>query len=157
MKKCCECDEPLNGPGVFRIETGGVYWGNVGKTIALRFLHHTFEDGTRLKWLCVKCAHNLGVFIDDLTYDSCQVVDGRERCNKTFEPIEDSDDPFGNASDCVLHVQWGILDFNESSRGAAVQFKPDKSVGGYIHYVCACDAWRLPLLFLERDDMPTCA
>lgn len=136
------CDEPLLGPGVFRIRIGGItYDENRGA----RFIQErcdSFRDGKLTKWMCIRCATNHGVYVDDLEYDVCGAVDGGIRCGSTFEPIDSTQ------SETVLLVEWGSLCENASDKGPGEAFIAE--VGGHIHFNCACDVWRMPIWNLDE-------
>jgi len=140
------CDESLTGPGVFRLRIGGVtYDENHGA----RFIQErcdSFRDGTLTKWLCVNCAAQHKVYVDDLEYDVCGAVGGRARCGMTFEPVESSQ------SETVLLVEWGSLCENASGKGPAEAFITE--VGGHIHFSCACDVWGMPIWNIDPADTP---
>ena len=146
MRLCMACGEALIGPGVFKIRIGGVtYDDNHGA----RFIQErcdSFRDGSTTQWLCVRCADQQGVYIDDLETDVCGAIDGGTRCGQTFEPAE------SYQAETVLLLEWGKLMDNVSGKGPSVTFVSE--VSGHIHFVCACDVWRIPIWNIEPTDTP---
>jgi hypothetical protein len=140
------CDEPLVGPGVFRLRIGGVTYDENHGAQFIQERCDSFRDGTLTKWLCVRCATQHKVFIDDLEYDVCGAINGSARCGSTFEPVESPQ------SETVLLVEWGTQCKNASDKG------PDETfiiqTGGHIHFNCACDAWEMPIWNIEPTDTP---
>ncbi len=141
------CDEPLLGPGAFRLRIGGITYDD---SYGARFVQErcdSFRDGSLTKWMCVRCASSYGVYVDDLEYDVCGAIDGGARCGNTFEPVESPQ------SETILLVEWGSLCENASGKGPSETFISE--VGGHIHFNCACEAWNMPIWNLdEPTDAP---
>jgi len=153
MRACVACGEPLNGPGVFRIRIGGVTYDEQHGALFIQERCDSFRDGSMTQWLCVRCANQHGVYVDDLEDDVCGAVDGRSSCGGTFEPIE------SEQSETVLRLEWGTVMENISGKGPGETFVVQKDedgdlIGGHIHFICACDAWRIPLWDIEPADTP---
>lgn len=142
---CLACDEPLIKSGAFRLRIGAVDYKNNG-TFFVQEPCDSFRDGSRTKWICLRCATDHNVFIDDLEYDVCGAIDGQTRCGQTFEPVN------SQCSETVLLLEWGELTTNHSHKGPKVWFH--KEIGGHIHFNCACDVWRIPLWDFEPQDAP---
>lgn len=138
--QCLFCDESVEQADathghaacseVWRVQTGGVIWRKWG----LQFVGETFEDDSRVKWICKTCAVEHCVFPEVLSLERCEL------CIQDFEPAN------SNSSDCVLLMEFGLI--SPSGKGPFVSFRPQ--YGGFVHFTCACDDLNLPLWNLDR-------
>lgn len=146
---CLKCDEPLLGPGAFRIRIGAVtYDSHFGALFCQDPCDH-FNDETKTKWLCPYCAEQSGIYIDELLDeqgrpDRCMVRDGGKPCFQTFEDVD------SEKSESVLLVEWG--QFCQSEKGPGEMFITSQFA--HVHFVCACDGWGLPLWSIPPRDCP---
>jgi len=149
MKTCLNCDNSIVGPGVFRIRIGGVTYDDVHGALFVQTPEDYFRDHTKTKWLCVECATEKEIYIDELEADACRAPDGLgATCGQTFEPVDNVDQ-----SECVLLIEWGVL--QKAAKGPGEAFVTDKEVpAGHVHYNCACEGWELPLWSIEPKDAP---
>ena len=135
---CFFCDEPV-GPEALRLQQGG--WTSVKRKSKKyqrmqtgELVPDTFEDGDAVKWLCLYCADRHGIDVEVLRDDYCV------HCNNTFEPAEKVQ------SDCVIMAELGSEALHTKTN--ATRFRVETS--GFVHFMCACDEWELPLWSLDR-------
>lgn len=152
VRRCLLCEDHILEYEVIRIRIGGVlYEENEDGDWIVQFIQQTgrdrFQDGSTTKWVCKSCANEHNVFTRELDYGSCAIVNGRSLCDLQFEQYNEP------SSDCVLEVERGYLQTNNSDKGPSVIFTTEE--GGNVHFECACDEpWGLPLRELAFQDAP---
>ncbi len=142
--RCLICDETSIGPEVHRLTIGGVNYDrwltdDQGEPVlALSFHAEDYEDDDKVKWLCMKCSMEYGVFVNLLDDDYCRI------CGDGFEPMSEV-----NAS-CVILMERILLHPNSKTGvlGEIVQRQ------GFCCFHCLCNAWHIPLWNLDTSDVP---
>lgn len=141
---CLLCGEQFCGPAALRLRHGCVQhrkWG-------AEFIELPFDDRTKAKWVCVKCARECGIIdgalqfapiLGDLSVDGHCCL-----CRRDIEPY-----PLKEWSSAI-RIELGTMEV--SSKGPFVIFRPSEL--GHVHYMCMdelhIELWRL----IERTDTP---
>jgi hypothetical protein len=144
MRNCLLCDESIEDY-CYRILVGGITYDDLHGAQFIQLPADSFTDGTKAKWLCLRCATNAELYIKDLDTESCQAPEGFVKCDRGFE---DMSNPLQDES--VLCIEWGHLVPSDKQAGEAFI----SEIRAHVHFNCACDAWRLPLHCLEPQDFP---
>lgn len=142
--RCLNCGEAFTGPGAVRLRHGCIRrrkWGT-------EFIELPFEDHSKLKWVCLKCAWECDITGNDGRFSSRLSnlkPDGQCcLCGRCIEPVSEED-----WSSAIL-LELGEL--VPSTRGHFSIFQP--SAEGHVHYLCMdelkLELWRL----IEASDMP---
>ena len=144
MKNCLYCDRPIEDDGwLYRLRVGGVKYGEERAVFTQEEDVDLFQDQTPVKWLCEECALRLGVHLENLETEVCRAPEGVSICGGGFEPVTSEN------SDTVLAIEWGHF---QQSKGPGRVFVGEQH--GHVHFLCACDAYRLPLWNFELPDTP---
>lgn len=131
MTQCLICDNPVRSDGqvAIRILQGTLEYRRWG----LHLKQFEFEDDDTEKWVHVRCAKKVRIVVAMLKHRHCIL------CGSTMEL--DGDGYFG---DCVLRIERGI----KPPEPSAPSERPDAfeaKHGGYVHFSCAIEKWRLDL------------
>jgi hypothetical protein len=142
--RCLSCGEPFSGPDAVRLRHGCIRrrkWGT-------EFIELPFEDRSKLKWVCSRCAWECDIIGNDGRFSerlSALKPDGQcVLCHRCIEPY-----PLDDWSSAVL-IEVG--DLVPSTRGGFSIFRPRES--GHVHYMCMDDLklelWRM----IDSTDAP---
>lgn len=143
--RCLSCGETFTGPGAVRLRHGCVRqrkWG-------AEFIELPFEDKSKAKWVCLRCAWECDITDDSNRRFSKRLKDMRPNgqcvlCHQCINPVSEKD-----WSSAVL-IELG--ETAQSTRGSFSIFRP--LVTGHVHYFCMDELklqlWRL----IETTDIP---
>jgi len=141
---CLSCGEAFTGPDAIRLRHGCIRqrkWGT-------EFVELPFEDHTKVKWVCFRCAWE-----NDIVDDEGWISDRLENlgylgqcplCGNCIQPF-----PYDDWSSAIL---LEVGEMAPSTRGDFRIFRPNQ--GGHLHYLCMDDLhlelWRM----IECSDEP---
>ena len=134
--ECLACDSPINltlGNSFYRLLIGFTDMDCHG----VQFYEDCFEDGSRVKWLCMDCADKRGLSSAALDMEFCTF------CMRDFE---DDDEPT-HSRDPLVRIEELVI--RESRVGVPAH---DVKESGHVHIECASEI-DLPLWssYMDRD------